>query len=388
MDPAKALLLVVFLVFLPLCPVLVLLAESSYYQVEFNAVEWVAWIAFFAATYLLWMTLVTGLVDYGVRRFGRLTEKQMDKEDAIVGSIIVPSYTAVVLLVGVFSAIPAWVRQLDVLIGIVSPVLWGIGFFKKDGLFRLLSRSIFVAWAVGVVLSFANTQFFPEVFAAKRTPFVLGLAYLGMASLAAMYCFSMTIFMIRYGVMGIDVAFLGRNLEDYVEALVKQLKSQEVNLEIERRSVSADQYGNFVYNVWSHYREALWGIGDWILSKPEREVSVIIYKPTVFFPLDEIIEFSNEHLRNLYSELKLSKEELLRHILRTDEERQVYEMSDGRSADEIASKIGVDRETVLDLWQRWRRIPIVRSKFADGKVAVKMIPHCDSRERTGQLGQH
>jgi len=75
----------------------------------------------------------------------------------------------------------------------------------------------------------------------------------------------------------------------------------------------------------------------------------------------------NDILTVLKELLKWSKfqglqtlKEIIRQLLETDEEKMIYEQSDGhKSARDVAELVGISKTTVTNYWKKWSKVGIV-----------------------------
>jgi hypothetical protein len=74
---------------------------------------------------------------------------------------------------------------------------------------------------------------------------------------------------------------------------------------------------------------------------------------------DKIVKLLQEMLRWIRLEGAPTAKKTLSELLKTDTEKLVYELSDGRTSREIAQMVGTSHVTVINYWKKWARCGIV-----------------------------
>lgn len=76
--------------------------------------------------------------------------------------------------------------------------------------------------------------------------------------------------------------------------------------------------------------------------------------------LDEILVVLKELLKwNKFQGVQTLKE-IIRQLLETDEEKMIYEQSNGhKSARDVAKLVGISKTTVTNYWKKWSKVGIV-----------------------------
>ena len=89
---------------------------------------------------------------------------------------------------------------------------------------------------------------------------------------------------------------------------------------------------------------------------------------------DKITELLEEILKWTRLEGTQKAKATLTELLKTDNEKAIYENSDGKKTSrEIAAIIGVSHVTVINYWKRWSRYGIVKEVSARGGTRFKKV---------------
>lgn len=88
---------------------------------------------------------------------------------------------------------------------------------------------------------------------------------------------------------------------------------------------------------------------------------------------NKVVEVLEKMLRWVRFQGILKAKEVLLDALKTDEEKIMYQYSDGRSSREIAKLVKPTSQTVRNYWKRWNALGIVEPISAPGGTRYRRV---------------